>query len=62
VKVRKIMSCKKQPTNSSDVIESNQQFLQIWNSGADFFKPRNIHYFSIGVKNHYILAEHVVLT
>jgi len=41
---------------------SNQLFLQIQNSGADFFNPRNIQYFSIGVKNHYISAEHVVLT
>jgi len=41
---------------------SNQQFLQIWNSGADFFRGWNIQYFSIGVKNHYISAEHVVLT
>ena len=42
--------------------KSNQLFLQIRNSGADFFNPRNIQYFSIGVKNHYISAEHVVLT
>ena len=43
-------------------MHSNQLFLQIWNSGADFFRGWNIQYFSIGVKNHYISAEHVVLT